>query len=225
MVGAGLTATPTQLCMDFLAATHHLDATRMIDVLGRCVWLHGTPTTIDDVVMPALREIGNRWSRGECDVAQERLATTTIQNWLHTQSQTARPPAHAAVVVLSCGPSEQHSLGLSALAVLLVHHGLAYINLGVHTPAIALPTAIHNAQASAVVLTAQLQVNRPATIAALRTVEETSAVLYYAGAAFRTLASRRGVPGTYLGSSLTNAAAQLAKLPPRAPLTLPQGGA
>ena len=56
---------------------------------------------------------------------------------------------------------------------------------------------------SAVVLTAQLNANRPATVAALRKLRDTSAVLYYAGAAFRTLSSRRGVPGTYLGGNLT----------------------
>ena len=210
MVNARLTATPTQLCGALLAATHHLDAIKIIEVLSRSKWLHGVPATIDDVVLPALREIGNRWSRGGCDVAQEHLATTTIENWLHSQSQAARPLSPAAVVVLSCGPTEQHTLGLAALAVLLAHHGLASINLGARTPATTLRTAIHDAQASAMVLTSHMNANRRATVAALRTAKDTSAVLYYAGAAFRTSASRRGVPGTYLGGSLTNAATQLA---------------
>lgn len=210
MVNAGLTPTPAQLCLDLLAATQDLDATKIAEVLSHSVWLHGPPATIEDVVMPALREIGSRWSRGECDVAHERLATTTIEYWLQIRCQTARPPAHTAVVVLSCGPSEEHTLGLAALAALLMHHGVASVNLGARTPANTLRTATHHAKASAVVLTAQLNVNRPATVAALRTVQDTSTDLYYAGAAFRTLASRRGVPGTYLGGSLTNAATHLA---------------
>lgn len=210
LVNARLTATPTQLCTALLAATHHLDATTILEVLERSTWLHGIPVTIDDVVLPTLREIGNLWSRGACDVAQENLATTTIQSWLHTQSQAGTPPAPSPVVVLSCGPTEQHTLGLAALAVLLAHHGLACLNLGALTPATSLRMTIHNADASAVVLTAHLDANRPATVAALRKLKDTGADLYYAGAAFRTLPSRRSVPGSYLGGSLTNAATHLA---------------
>jgi methanogenic corrinoid protein MtbC1 len=210
MVHARLTATPTQLCTALLAATHRLDVATILEVLDCSAWLRGIPATIDDVVLPALREIGNLWSRGACDVAQENLATTTVQSWLHTQSQALPPPAAAPLVVLSCGPTEQHTLGLTALAVLLAHHGLAHLDLGARTPATSLRSTIHNAGASAVVLTAHISANRSATVTTLRKLGDTGADLYYAGAAFRTLPSRRGVPGTYLGGSLTNAATHLA---------------
>jgi len=42
-------------------------------------------------------------------------------------------------------------------------------------------------------------------------VSSTPAEVYYAGSAFRTHGSRRGVPGTYLGSQLTQAAKQVAR--------------
>ena len=210
LVNARLSAIPTELCAALLGATNQLDATTVVEVLDRSAWLIGIPATIDDVVLPAFREIGNLWSRGACNIAQEQLATATIQGWLHTQSQTARPPAPTPVVVLSAGPSEQHTLGLTAFGVLLAHHGLACLDLGARTPATTLQATVRDAEASAVVLTAQLNANRPATVAALRKLRDTSAVLYYAGAAFRTLSSRRGVPGTYLGGNLTNAAAHLA---------------
>jgi MerR family transcriptional regulator, light-induced transcriptional regulator len=210
LVDARLSAVPTELCGALLGAAHQLDATTVVEVLDRSARLIGVPATIDDVVLPAFREIGNLWSRGACNIPQEQLATATIQGWLQTQSQRARPPAPTPVVVLSGGPSEQHTLGLAAFGVLLAHHGLACLDLGARTPATTLQAAVRNAEASAVVLTAQLTANRPATVAALRKLRDTSAALYYAGAGFRALSSRRGVPGTYLGGSLTNAAAHLA---------------
>lgn len=211
LVNATLTATVTELCLALLHAVHRYDPAGVVEVLDRSLALQGLGCTVDDVLFPALREIGNRWAQRKSDVAQEHLASTTIQGWLRAQHQRQTrmlPPGW--VVVLGCGPEEQHTLGLDALAALLAQEGLTSLNLGANTPALSLKLTVEVVKPSAVVVACHTVSGRASTNNALHALHGTSSHLYYAGAAFRTQASRQTVPGTYLGSSLARAASLLA---------------
>jgi methanogenic corrinoid protein MtbC1 len=208
---AALTATATELYMALLGAADRFDPAGVVEVLDRSSALHGLACTIDDVLFPALREVGDRWARREWDVAQEHLASTTIQGWLRAQHQRQvrmLPPGW--VVVLGCGPDEQHTLGLDAFAALLAQEGLTSLNLGANTPAVSLQAAVRRVEPSAVVVACHTVSGRAATNEVLRALTDAAPHLYYAGAAFRSQASRHALPGTYLGSNLARAAALVA---------------
>lgn len=118
-------------------------------------------------------------------------------------------------MLLACGPADLHPIGLRAFGVLLARRGLDCLILGARTPADALRPAIQNSQAYAVVVVSHLPKARPAAVAALQAAATTTASVYFAGAAFDTPRSRAGVPGTYLGESLSAAAAHLADTAPQ----------
>ena len=211
LVNAALSATPAELCTALMAAAHRFDPAGVVEVLDRSLGVHGLGSTVDDVLFPALREIGDRWARREWDVAQEHLTSTTIQGWLRAQHQRQTrmlPPGY--VVLLGCGPEEQHTLGLDAFAALLAQEGLTSLNLGANTPAASFRTTIQEVGPSAVVVACHAVSGRPGTNATLRALGDTAAHLYYAGAAFRTQATRQSVPGTYLGGTLSRAATLVA---------------
>lgn len=211
LVNATLSATPTELSAALLAAAHRFDSAGVLEVLDRSSWLHGLGATVDDVLFPALREIGSRWAQREWDVAQEHLASTTVQGWLRAQHQRrARMLPPGWVVVLGCGPEEQHTLGLDALAALLAEEGLTSLNLGANTPASSLRATVRQVAPCAVVVSCHVVSGRPASVSALQALVDTSPRLYYAGAAFGSEATRQAVPGTYLGSNLARAASLLA---------------
>lgn len=211
LINAALDASPDELAAALLRAADHLDAAGVVEVLDRGFWLHGLAATVDDILLPALREIGSRWVKREWDVAQEHLASTTIQGWLraHQQRET-RLLSTGPVVVLACGPEEQHTLALDAFAALLAHEGLTSLDLGAQTPAASLEATVTRVDPAAVVVSCQMIGGRAATVAALQALTDTVSRLYYAGAAFSTQATRQAVPGTYLGTSLGAAAALLA---------------
>lgn len=207
LVNATLSATPAELCSALLAAAHQFDPAGVVEVLDRSLGVHGLGCTVDDVLFPALREIGDRWARREWDVAQEHLSSTTIQGWLRTQHQRQTrmlPPGW--VVVLGCGPEEQHTLGLDAFAALLAQEGLTSLNLGADTPTASFRATIREVAPSAVVVACHALSGRAATHSTLRVLGDADRHLYYAGAAFRTQATRHTVPGTYLGGNLSRAA-------------------
>lgn len=205
-VTAATTAPPLALCQQFLAATQRLDGEAISVTLDSSASAHGLPVTLEEVLLPSMREVGAQWSRGQCDVAQERLATAAVLAWLALRAAEAPPPLPGQPIVLSCGPQDQHTIALEAFTVLLRHHRFDCRNLGARTPAASLRFAVDQCSASAVVLVSQLARSRPAAAAALRAVSDSGAALFYAGAAFRTTTSRRELPGHYLGGNLALAA-------------------
>ena len=69
-----------------------------------------------------------------------------------------------------------------------------------------LPAAVQGTGAAGLVMVSHLSIGRRSAIEALRSVQHTGARLFYAGNAFVSPQSRKGVPGTYLGEDLIEAA-------------------
>jgi DNA-binding transcriptional MerR regulator len=205
IVKLSLTAPPVVLTEQLCAAAHSFDPAAITAVLDQARTVYGLTAALQLVTLPALRELGDQWAAGSCDVAHEHLATAAIQGWLRTAAQEASPPPPQDPVVLACAPGEQHTLALDGFAVLLAHAGVRYLNLGAQVPAASLEQAVLSTGARAVVLSCHLHRNRRAATSALQTVAGGPAAVYYAGAAFSTQAVRRGVPGRYLGEDLGRA--------------------
>jgi methanogenic corrinoid protein MtbC1 len=165
----------------------------------------GAEATICDVALPAMREIGSRWSAGTCDVAHEHLATEAIHGWLARLAFTAPPPGRPSIV-LACGPNDLHAIGVEAFGVLLARRGWAVRALGALTPTTALVRAVVDTRARAAVVTSQRGVTRRAAVASIEAVAALADVIpFYAGDAFAAESARRDVPGVYLGADLTEA--------------------
>jgi methanogenic corrinoid protein MtbC1 len=209
-VATATTASPVVLSQQVLAASHRLDDQGISAALDAGLAAHGLSTTVAEVLLPSMRELGAQWARGEGDIAHEHLATAAVLAWLARRGGEAPAPLHQRPIVLTCGPQDQHTIALDAFTVLLRHSRFECLNLGARTPAAALRVAVEQSSAAAVVLVSQLARNRSAAVAALQAVSSTRAVLFYAGAAFRGARSRQGLPGHYLGSSLPDAVHQVA---------------
>lgn len=192
-----------------LAASHELEPQAVREVLEEARAALGLGATIDDVLMPSMRQIGSWWESGHCDIAQEHLTTEAARAWLSWLISHAPPPAQAAPVLLACGPRDLHTLGLEALAALLAQEGLATRLLGARTSQQTLVAAVAATQAPAVVVVSHLSTQRRPAVEALTAVVGTGPLVFYAGNAFLFPDSRDGVPGTYLGATLTGAAATL----------------
>lgn len=169
----------------------------------------GVERAIQEVLMPTMRRIGKAWELGSCDVATEHLVTAEARRWL--QRSTPVAARHGApVVVLACGPQDQHSLALEAFGAILAGRGWEPHYLGARTPAHSVAGACTVGRASAVVITAHQSTTRRAALESITLAATTTdARVFYAGGAFVAVKARSGVPGTYLGEDLIAAAETL----------------
>jgi MerR family transcriptional regulator, light-induced transcriptional regulator len=167
--------------------------------------LLGLAPCLDDVLLPAMQQVGIWWATGRCDMDQEHLTTEAARAWLESLVAHAPTPSRANPIVLACGPTDMHTIGLEALTVLLRYHGRACRLLGARTPADAVVTAVHASAADAVVIVSHLGSGRHRAIETLHAATRTGSAVFYAGNAFSSPRSRRNAPGTYLGVRLEGA--------------------
>jgi DNA-binding transcriptional MerR regulator/methylmalonyl-CoA mutase cobalamin-binding subunit len=206
LASAAISHSPEMLAETIVQAAHRLDGAGIAAVLDRAKPIHGLAVTIQRVVLPAMRDIGDQWAFGRCDVAHEHLATGAVRRWLNQESWRPQPSASSQPVILACGPGDSHTIGLEAFGVLLGARGHDCRLLGARTPTTALVAALDELGEAAVVVVSQLSWTRAGAVESLRASDRSGSEVYYAGAAFVTPRSRRGVPGTYLGEDLADAA-------------------
>jgi MerR family transcriptional regulator, light-induced transcriptional regulator len=88
---------------------------------------------ITEVLIPYLRELGDRWAGGEVSVAQEHFASNLIRGRLLGLARDWGSGGSASAV-LACLPGEAHDLGLIIFGLLIARRGWRVTLLGADTP-------------------------------------------------------------------------------------------
>ncbi len=136
----GLSGPAAEVIAAVLEASRQLDPAGIREQLDHGYRTLGLGSCVDDVLLPAMRQIGAWWETGRCDVERERLTTETARAWLDSLAAYAPAPRRPRPVVLACGPSDLHTLGLEALALLLRNQGWPCRPLGARTSSTQLPS-------------------------------------------------------------------------------------
>jgi MerR family transcriptional regulator, light-induced transcriptional regulator len=87
-----------------------------------------------EIAQPSLVEIGERWHRGELNVATEHFATQFIRRKLASLLNLFEGGGHRATIIVGCAPSELHDIGALLSALFLVRRGWHVIYLGPQVP-------------------------------------------------------------------------------------------
>jgi methanogenic corrinoid protein MtbC1 len=85
---------------------------------------------LEEVIRPALVEIGERWHRGELPVATEHFATQFCLRHLNSMLSAIGAPSRPGLIVAACAPGELHEIGLLMLVVMLRWRGWEVMYLG-----------------------------------------------------------------------------------------------
>lgn len=100
------------------------------------------------LVLPLMREIGERWADGRIGVASEHLATRVLGSMLGSSLQPSATSLRGPRIVFATPPGERHELGLQMAALTALSAGANPIYLGADLPVEDLLTAVESASAS-----------------------------------------------------------------------------
>lgn len=103
-------------------------------------------TACEKLLVPLLREVGDRWHRGELSVAAEHFGSSFIRKKLSTLLDTRRTGATDKRVCCACPPGELHELGLLMFTLNAVAQGWEPIYLGPDLPVADLAAATARTQ-------------------------------------------------------------------------------
>ncbi len=98
---------------------------------------------LNELVVPALRSIGERWASGEVSVAEEHRATAVAQRLVgHLGLQFGRRGKSRGAVALAAPSGDLHTLPVAIVADLLRWRAFEVLELGGNTPPDALAAAV-----------------------------------------------------------------------------------
>jgi DNA-binding transcriptional MerR regulator len=106
---------------------------------------------LTEVLIPYLRDLGERWSEGTVTVAQEHFASNLIRGRLLGLAGDYGAGGSSTAVLASM-PREAHDLGLILLGILLARRGWQITFLGADTPFETLETSVRALRPTLVVL-------------------------------------------------------------------------
>jgi DNA-binding transcriptional MerR regulator len=134
-------------------ALNGLDETAAHVALDRLLSSLSVETVLGEAVLPYLRELGDRWARGEASVADEHFASNLLRGRLlglaRGWDQGSGPRA-----LLACAAGEQHDLALIVFGLALRERGWRITFLGSDTPFDSIGDVARTLEPAAVVVAA-----------------------------------------------------------------------
>ena len=133
-----------------------LDSEAVDEILAACIAGAGVIAVWEQMLVPVLTAVGDRWAATGEGVEVEHLLSECALRALRPITLRAPRAAVASHPLLTCAPDENHSLPVHVLAAALAERGLSARVLGAATPTEALDAAVRRVGASAVFIWSQL---------------------------------------------------------------------
>jgi methanogenic corrinoid protein MtbC1 len=140
-------------CDRLLTAVRDYDEVAAHAVLDEALGSFSLETVLRELILPALREIGGDWQRGELEVAQEHFASNLVRERLLALARLWGR-GHGPLAILACAPGERHDIGLIAFGLVLRSHGWRIVFLGADTPLATLGRTVATTKPELVVVAA-----------------------------------------------------------------------
>ena len=179
------------------AAFDALDEGTAQAALDRMLSAFSIETALREFVLPYLRELGERWERGEVSVAQEHFASQVLRGRLlglaRGWDRGAGPRA-----VLACPPGERHDLGLVIFGLALRELGWRITFLGADTPADTIVESVQRLEPAALVLAVTDSARLAAVAQTADGLADAGTVVWIGGAGAGPVAGARVLDGSPL---------------------------
>jgi MerR family transcriptional regulator, light-induced transcriptional regulator len=135
-VGVGGPEDDTQVYVaEILKAVELMDGTRIQGLLMRAVVALSVRRVIDGVIVPVLREVGDRWAAGAVCPANEHLLSVHVRRVLTWLTEAVPVSGDAPAVVVTTPAGQWHELGAQIAGVLAAESGWRVVFLGPNLPA------------------------------------------------------------------------------------------
>jgi MerR family transcriptional regulator, light-induced transcriptional regulator len=127
------TTTLEEAATTLTASLDRLDEQAANTALDRLLAAYTVETVLQQVILPYLHRLGDRWAAGEASVAQEHFASNLLRGRLLGLAQ-GWGQGQGPAAILACLPGEHHELGLLAFGVALRRRGWRITYLGTDSP-------------------------------------------------------------------------------------------
>ena len=101
--------------------------------LDRLFGAYTVDTALSEVILPFMRELGERWAGAEISIGHEHFASNLIHGRLHSHARKW-DDGRGPLALLACPSGELHTIGLLSFGLALRARGWRITYLGADTP-------------------------------------------------------------------------------------------
>lgn len=213
--GSGSSAPPAHYANQLYNALIRHDESRAGELLRDAHGWYDLMIVWQEILVPALREIGEAWYHGKIRITTEHFASAYLRGKLLSLLQAYPTRRGAPLILVGCAPMEQHELGSLMMAVLLRSEGYRIEYLGPDIPIEDLAEYARFENPAMIILSATSE----STARELRRMQDLlqqsapAPIFAYGGAAFEFWPKlQKEIPGNYLGNSMDAALKKVKKL-------------
>jgi DNA-binding transcriptional MerR regulator/methylmalonyl-CoA mutase cobalamin-binding subunit len=117
-----------------LAAVEGMDGDRLEVILKRAILDEGAGGVTEQLLVPLLRQVGDRWQEGTLRPRHEHLATGVLRKVIGWMTDAAEPARDAGRIVIGTPSGERHEIGAMLAAAAAVSQGWEVTFLGCDLP-------------------------------------------------------------------------------------------
>lgn len=118
-----------------IAALERFDGAAVETELARAAALLRPPELLQAVIVPVLREVGDRWHDGRGRIAHEHMLSASIRSVLGSLLRVHQKAGVPDTVLFATPSGERHEFGTLGAALLAAAGGLGIVYLGPDVPA------------------------------------------------------------------------------------------
>ncbi len=214
------TPTPnlTGALADLAQALDAYDEVRAQSILDQVLAVYSLDAVLQQVVLPLLRDLGDRSTVGESSIAQEHFASNVLRGRLMSLAR-GWGQGRGPIAVLACPPNELHDIALVAFGLALRARGWRITFLGTNTPVETIAETAAAVSPAVVVVAAEMERHLSAVADLIAALASEVPVAIAGEGATPDLASRTGA--TCLRGDPIAAADRLSGVITPAPTRLP----
>lgn len=204
------------LAQDLTRALSRFDELAAEQVLTEAFALYPLEYVGEQIMAPALVEIGERWHRGEMSVTAEHYASNFLLQRLAVILRSVNSPQKGPLIWVACAPAEQHEVGSLLLAIYLRRAGYQARYIGKDIPIADFIQEVEREQPALVLLSACTTAaagELARLAAALGQVEPRAPIIGYGGRIFCEQPQlRNDISGIYMGDNAYEAIIHTSRL-------------
>jgi MerR family transcriptional regulator, light-induced transcriptional regulator len=187
---------------ELINALTSFDASTAERTISEAFAIYPFEEVLIQLVQPSMIEIGERWHRGEINVAAEHFATEYVRRKMAGLLNVFENNAQRDTIVVGCAPAELHDIGVLFASLFLVRRGWHVVYLGAQVPLEDLIETVEAVSPTMVCLSASTFETVSGLVECARALQKTYPHVHfgYGGRIFNQhpeLCST--VPGTFLG--------------------------
>ena len=169
-----------------LASVTELDAQALEAAIERSTLDLGRIAALEQVLLPLMHVIGERWREGSLRIVHEHVTSTVVRAVLTNMNRVLLSHVGASTIIVATPAGQAHEFGALVAAATASSEGWRSLYLGAGLPAEEIAAAARQKSASAVALSLVYPADDPAVrqeLVRLRTMLPTSPAILVGGAA------------------------------------------